>query len=217
MVVFSGFGSNGSNKRNYNYISHFSNYNADRLYILDNWGCRGSYYLMENGNYSPLKITSEIIEQFIFKNNYNTLIFCGTSKGGSAAVYYGLKYNANYIISGACQYHIGDYIKNYPDIMKGMIGMTKLTEDKIRILNSSMYDMIKQKISYFTGKIVLIYSEKEKEKTYQIELKDLIKDINACSYHLERVEEDFINHSEIGVHFINYMNSFLNRLITAKN
>ena len=59
IIVFSGFGT----VRKYNYMKSLSLSTIDKLFILDNFGYRGSYYWFEKGKDSPNKLVSELIER----------------------------------------------------------------------------------------------------------------------------------------------------------
>lgn len=59
IIVFSGFGP----VRKYNYMKTLAQSKIDKLFILDNFGYRGSYYWYENGKNSPNVMVSKLIEQ----------------------------------------------------------------------------------------------------------------------------------------------------------
>ena len=62
LIVFSAF---TGEKRRYNYVSSFKSLSTDKLFILDPWGCLGSYYLYENGEDYPMKITQSLVNQIV--------------------------------------------------------------------------------------------------------------------------------------------------------
>ena len=108
LIVFSAF--TGEVPR-YNYFYSFKElHNISQLYILDNYGKRGSYYLYENGSSFPENDVKVLVESIIKKYSIKKIITAGTSKGGTAAIYFGLKLHADHIFSGACQYYIGTYL-----------------------------------------------------------------------------------------------------------
>lgn len=57
--MFSGF---GSNVRKYNYMKTLKDSSIDKLFILDVWGYKGSYYWFEKGNDEPKQLVSRLIE-----------------------------------------------------------------------------------------------------------------------------------------------------------
>ena len=108
LVVFSGF--TAGNIRRYNYIKSFSDLRIDKLFVLDPYAYRGSYYLYEDGSNYPQEETQGLLSFIKGKKNYNKVFFAGSSKGGSAALYYGLLNSVTGIFSGACQYNLGSYL-----------------------------------------------------------------------------------------------------------
>lgn len=108
LIIFAGFAT--GDKRMYNYVRSLRDLNIDKLYILDTWGFRGSYYLYENGSSQPMLATDKIIEHYLSRKKYRNVYTAGTSKGGTAALYFGLKHKVKAVFSGACQYNLGTYL-----------------------------------------------------------------------------------------------------------
>ena len=59
IIVFSGFGP----VRKYNYMKTLSESKIDQLFLLDNFGYLGSYYWFENGNDSPNRLVSKLLDE----------------------------------------------------------------------------------------------------------------------------------------------------------
>ena len=57
IIVFSAFG----DKPVFNYLKSLNGVRADRLYILDDFAHKGSYYWFENGMPRPLELTNGLI------------------------------------------------------------------------------------------------------------------------------------------------------------
>lgn len=121
IITFSGFASNDK-IRTYNYVKTASKYPVDALHIKDSWGYRGSYYLLDEGNPHPYYGVLNLIYNIIGKRDYKKIICAGSSKGGSAALIFGLKIGATDIFAAACQYHIGTYVAKYEDVFLKMCG-----------------------------------------------------------------------------------------------
>lgn len=122
----------------------------------------------------------------------------GTSKGGTAALYFGIKCHATDIVIGACQYRIGSYVSNYPDIFKGMTGHEPNDED-IKQMDSIMPHALDE-MEANSANIALVHSAKE--PTYQRDIKYLIQDLNEKQINWKEFECGFENHDEVGKHFI---------------
>jgi len=73
-IVFSAFDSEDSH-RSYNYVKSLSRIPIDFLFLSDQWGYRGSYYLFHNGTKVPQDITQQLISQYINKKGGGTRKF----------------------------------------------------------------------------------------------------------------------------------------------
>lgn len=80
VIVFSAF---SGKARRYNYVKGLRQIDADRLYILDPFGVKGSYNLYENGLTKPREYTLKLINSIISSGNYSEIYTVGSSKGGT--------------------------------------------------------------------------------------------------------------------------------------
>lgn len=118
IVVFSGFPKQHSPAL-YNYVRTFEGnvVNAHRLFILDEYGApppapAGCYYLGENGD---LSVECSVISLILYiSGRYNidikNIIVCGSSKGGFASLYLGIKYGFGHVVAGGAQVMLGNYL-----------------------------------------------------------------------------------------------------------
>lgn len=190
----------------YNNVRGFKDLLLDRLYIADTWGFRASYYLYENGLDTPCRITSSFIEKVLGGGNYKHIYTAGSSKGGTCALYYGLKYNVEHIFSGACQYNLGDYLSVpvHIPILKAMMGST--SDTVIKLLNEVMPAHIEQHKNSNTC-VHLVYSTEE--HTYAEHTVDLIHKLNCCNItHIDEIHK-FKEHREIGSYYLAYVTNFI--------
>ena len=81
IIVFSGF---GSSVRKYNYMKTLKDSKIDKLFILDVFGYRGSYYWYEDGEDMPKYLVSKLIESV--QRGYKHLYTAGSSKGGTCSI-----------------------------------------------------------------------------------------------------------------------------------
>ncbi|MEG0297882.1 MAG: hypothetical protein RR620_14275, partial [Clostridium sp.] len=111
IIIFSAFSSDGAK---YNYKTTLKFVDCNKLFILDDFATRGSYYLGVNGDFNIESSVVSLITNILATNNieFKDVITVGSSKGGTAALYYGLKYNFGNIIAGAPQYKIGSYLSD---------------------------------------------------------------------------------------------------------
>ena len=208
LIVFSAF--TGENRR-YNYFSKFRKINVNQLYILDTWGVLGSYYWYENGLSYPEQKVSDLIEYIRKKHNINRIITAGTSKGGSAAIYFGLKHKAENIFSGACQYRVGTYL-NRPEhlnILNAMMGVMD-KDEAIQVLDKKIEKIIRT-TEENSSIINLFYSTKE--LTYERQIAPLIKDLDELKFPYNKTVNDFPKHDDVGIFFPEYLMTGLESIL----
>ena len=200
LIVFSAF---TGEKRLYNYFSQFSKLSISQLYILDTWAEKGSYYWFENGENRPEMLVSDLISSLCHNHGIKNIVTAGTSKGGSAAIYFGLKHDATDIFSGACQYRIGTYLyrEKHRDIFFSMMGNQDI-DNSINRLNEKIENMIIEKQKEH-GLIHLFYSRCE--LTYERQIVPLINDLKKYKYQFEEEICDFPKHDDVGLFFPSYL------------
>ena len=86
-----------------------------------------------------------------------------------------------------------------------MMGST--SEKEISVLNEYMPNLI-QRHHESKSVIHLIYSKREKEKTYEEEIVDLLNMIEKYNIQCVQKVEDFTNHNEVGHYFLKYVQLF---------
>ena len=199
LIVFSGF---TGDVRRYNYVSSFRKLEVNKLYILDSWGYQGSYYWMDMGDTYPERMVNELINTIVEDNGIKRIITCGSSKGGSAAIYFGLINNASYIFSGACQFLVGTYLgrEEHSKILEGMIG--DLDKEKmISILDHKISDVISKHRE--STAIHLFYSTEE--LTYERQIIPLKSCLDHYGIKYNEKIELFKDHAEVGNFFPIYV------------
>lgn len=195
MIVFSGF---TGKERKYNYISSFSKLKMNQLYILDIWGEEGSYYWLDYGNNKPEELTNKLINEIIINNSIKHVITAGSSKGGTAAIYFGLLHSAENIYSGSNQFYVGDYLNltKHQHILEAMVGDRDKNE-VIEYLNRKLTTAI---ANHTNNKgINLFYSTKE--STYERDIIPLKECLNKNGVFYQETIVNFPNHSDIGIYF----------------
>ena len=97
----------------YNYVRTLQACGVNRLFIKDDFGPGhlGDYYLGCSGTYSVEQAVRELIDRTAASFAVPCrLVFCGSSKGGYAALNFGLQYPASAMILAAPQYYLADYL-----------------------------------------------------------------------------------------------------------
>ena len=199
IISFSGM---ATRKPKYMYMRTLKDVKVDKLFILDDFGYKGSYYWFENGSDKPLRLTSGLINTILKNGKYKYVYTIGSSKGGSCAIYYGLMYNVTEVIASACQYHIGTYLtephnKKIFEKMKGHLD----TRDFIATLDSMIPNMIIK--SRYKTKVHLLFSKND--PTYHKHIADLSKDLQTNQIETIEVEAFYKDHGENGPHISSYL------------
>ncbi len=212
VIVFSAFSRPGI-PATYNYMATTKETKADRLFILDDFGYnkQGGYYLFHEGSRFPEQVVTELIESITEQKKYRQIVCVGTSKGGYAALYYGLKLKANAVVAGAPQYFLGNYLTDIPEkkpTFEGMVG--KKGEYPVTYLNSLLSDKIKEEPKFPTH-FYVHYSVKE--HTYEEHIASLIEDLKAGGYKLTLDEQKYLKHQEVAYYFPPFLQKTLNEIV----
>ena len=166
----------------YNYVRTLKNVNANQLFILDDFGKdhRGGYYIGSDFKFEEENVAVNLIKSVIKKTNTGRIIFCGSSKGGWAALNLGLQFEGANIVIGGPQYFLGDYLissENF-DTLEHIIG--KKTPEKMEMLNGYLRKRIVENPYKASQRIFLHYSDQE--HTYVEHIKDLLEDLKNNNY-----------------------------------
>ena len=112
IFVFSGF--HDVLPGNYDFIQALDNCPCDVVWINDDFEGMYSYYLCINMNFKVEVAVTQLMRSFLEnkKLSLDNITVTGFSKGGTAALYYGLKLNISNIVITVPQIYIGDYLEN---------------------------------------------------------------------------------------------------------
>ncbi|WP_326965655.1 heparinase II/III domain-containing protein [Arthrobacter sp. CG_A4] len=127
----------------FNYKKSVDTSGVHALYILDDFGDQGSYYLSDHGDRSIFSATQALIGQELDRLGLTAkdLITAGSSKGGSAAILHGIAAGAGRIIVGAPQVRIGSFLRDpHANILRFMTGDT--SEDSVSALDEVVFNAI---------------------------------------------------------------------------
>ena len=199
IICFSAFPGEGNGASKYNYIKTLNWVNASRLYILDDFGYEnvGTYYLGENGILNLDKCVINLIYYISNKYELSKFVTLGSSKGGTAAVYFGTLINAEVVIAGAPQYFIGKYLcsNDYnKKILKGILG-DNYTDNQVLYLDNVVKNAI---FNSSNKKMKYIINFSKNEHTYDEHIKYLINDLKKSNKNIICEESDYSIHSDVG-------------------
>lgn len=211
IIVFTACTKPGQKAR-YNYIKTLDSFNCNKLFILDDFGFdnRGAYYLGKDNDFGIEKDVYSLISYITSKFNIKNRIFIGSSKGGYAALYFGLSFKNSSIITGAPQYMLGNYLSlpNHRKILEYIMGDTNISS--INHLNELMKNRLKVNKKN-DNKIYLHYSTEE--ETYVSDISLLVKELENLNYKTMYDIKNYKTHSELTNFFPEFIKNTLNNII----
>lgn len=177
LIVFSGF--LHKYPGNYDFNNALDDCPADVIWINDNFEEMYTYYLCINMDFKVEEAVTEFINYKIkeFGLDYQNVTITGFSKGGSAALYYGLKLPVANIVTTVPQIKIGTYLVNtWEHVARHMMG--ELTKAKQDYLDKIIIKLLKKE-RYFNKNIYLLTSEADIQ--YEPEIKPILEDLRKYS------------------------------------
>lgn len=204
IVVFGSCPRKGIKSR-YNYVRTLKDIYANKLFILDEYGedGRGCYYLGHNRDFTIRDNVIDLIDYIIEQTNAKTILYCGSSKGGWSALYFGLMRENSFIIAGAPQYLLENYFLAVPDVrLEEYVFGENWTNEDIEALNGLVRNELK---SNRTCQIYLHYSDAE--HTYEDNVRYLINDLEKFQYPYHVNIMHYREHNDVGIWFSRYMYS----------
>ena len=142
IVMFTGFG-----EQKYSNISTLDNIDCHKLFIADSYGPHGSYYIGRGMSFDFESSVAALIFYISRKLGVaqENIICGGFSKGGSAALYFSLKYNLGHGVAGAPQIHIGNYIKDSsPETANYLLGSGEEWEGNLKKSNGLILELLEE-------------------------------------------------------------------------
>lgn len=212
-IIFSACTRNGIKAR-YNYIRTLKKYKVNKLFILDDYGydSRGVYYLGENGKFNIEKVVEKLIKKIKDETSTKECIFLGSSKGGYAALYFGMSFNDSKIIVGAPQYYLGDYLKGEANchILEYIMG------DKSYASINYLNELLPRKVINATEKFNIYVHCSKEEHTYKNHISYLIDDLKENFHKVETEILNYSEHNDVGKYFPKYLCKILDNLLKEK-
>ncbi|MBT2544281.1 hypothetical protein J7E99_27155 [Streptomyces sp. ISL-44] len=139
------------------------------LWIRDSFDGANSFYLCQGMDFgieqSVAGLIARVMSALSLTPDECTMI--GSSGGGSAALWFGLKYGYRNIVSSVPEFLIGTYVTEaLADTARLMMG--EVTEEKVRFLDSVLPDLVRSRPNP-TANIYLISSPQDEQFTRQVE------------------------------------------------
>ncbi|MCW0952938.1 hypothetical protein OIT44_02485 [Weissella ceti] len=176
LIIFSSLGDEKSDDPRkrfpYTLIDGLKFYNCRKLYIKDDHGLVGDYYLGVNGKLDTQKavldlINSKIQEYGIESKNIMTF---GFSKGGYAAIMFGYLLNINTVMASVPQFDLDHWIQVYKPFLDYIYPENYTVED--REFYANYLDNVIKDANYVPKKVYLITSKND--NTYYEHIPQLV-------------------------------------------
>ncbi|MGW7453142.1 hypothetical protein [Streptomyces sp. NPDC054787] len=139
------------------------------LWIRDFFDGANSYYLCKGMDFSIERSVAGLIARVLSALSLtpDDCTMIGSSKGGSAALFFGLKYGCRNIVTSVPQFLIGSYVTDgIPGAAHLMMG--EVTEQKVRILDAVLPDLVRSGANR-SANIYLISSPQDDQYATQVE------------------------------------------------
>lgn len=161
----------------YNYMRSLEEIKANKLFILDDFGDQGSYYIGHQRDFAIETAVSSLIQYIMSKNGIlnQNVISIGSSKGGYAALLFGLKYHFGHVIAGAPQTKLGHFLINQAGHQNIAEYISGNAEDADRYyLDNILYQLLSQPIDVSPKINILIGNKDHHYKNHVIPLYDAL-------------------------------------------
>ncbi|MFB3164812.1 hypothetical protein ABLO26_25975 [Neobacillus sp. 179-J 1A1 HS] len=217
IIGFSGFNgkeSTGEPAR-YNYVKQLKNFNCHQLYILDSYEDHPCYYIGKNKSLD-YEVTVMALINYIanrMRIPMSNVITIGSSKGGTAALYFGMKYSLGHVIAGGMQTKVGDYL-----------WLNKYTRDTVlKLITGDNEENDRRFLNRFYDKI---FFNPRKNTEYNIHGgsgdhhfinygKPFIENLKKCRIPYNLDIQEYSDHGLIGTYYTPFLLNQLSR-ITGK-
>lgn len=211
VIIFSSL--TEKNKFRYNYIRTLENLNVNKLFILDDFGDQGAYYLGRNKDFSIETTVNSLIQYFQRKLKiYNeNITMVGLSKGGYAAIYFGVKNYVGNVIAGSPQSNLGHFLINqakHPNIASYISGRAEKADQVY--LDELLYKVIQQPSDVSPYIKIMVGSKDHYLKNH---VEPLVAALQERKFKVSLQIEQGIDHEGLKDHFPKYlMDTIVSRL-----
>ncbi|MGL5152529.1 MAG: DUF6270 domain-containing protein [Clostridium sp.] len=215
LVGFSGYAS--KNEALYNFIRQTDNTTCNRLFILDDYGTPGIgiFYLGHKRGLDVEASVMALINYYmsVLEIGVKDVITFGRSKGGTVALYYGLKYSFGKVISGCFQYTLGDCLIRSKSAVAPQTQVLSyigdgIDKDSINFVNSIIYKLLIE-----GGNRTKLHLHIVKDDPYNIFNKEFFKvaEEKGIKYELDLVEGNVHWSPELFKEYVRFFNKAIEK------
>ncbi|MGV9340253.1 hypothetical protein [Streptomyces sp. NPDC003688] len=197
VVVFSGLGApNG-----YHFAGRSLNaLRANVLWIKDDFDGHYSYYMCRSMDFGIEDSVHRLIESTVARLGLtrDQVSLLGVSKGGSAALYYGLKYGYRNIVTVVPQFLVGSYVRDRAVTGRYMLG-EDMPQEHVDILDDAIPGMLR--VRGGQGHNVYLFTS-EADEQYETEIAPHLDHFWACdNFNLIKTRSELVRqHGEVSAY-----------------
>lgn len=192
----------------YNYRSALDGSDSYRLFLIDDFGSRGSYYFADHRDtviYEDVqKFLKEIIEQLGITLEH--VVFAGSSKGGTAALLHGIAMGVGRVVIGAPQIYVGSYLHATAPEVLGFIAGGR-GQDAKKWLDRAIYKRITA-VNENTDVCIIVGA---KDHHLSQHVKPLLDVTASAQYNVKALVVQDVAHSDIGAVYRHYLKNMVDR------
>lgn len=148
----------------YNQVRTLKECGVNRLLIKDDFGPRqlGVYYLGCKENHAVETAVFELIDRCIAESRtlFKYIVFSGSSKGGYAALNFGIHYPNSVMVVAAPQYFLGNYLdsEKFRPTLEEILG-GPVTEKNKNALNHRLKQRIREDTAAKTQRVYILTTQ----------------------------------------------------------
>lgn len=143
LVVFSSVGSK------YGFGTMLDQVQCNILRIRDHFDGAASYYVARNMDFSVSDSIQALIQSYMerLRVGRDEVTLLGASKGASAALYYGVKYDYKNIVASTPQYFLGSYSKGHGQLGDAVLGEGQ-PDENVAIMDAVMPEVLSKETDF---------------------------------------------------------------------
>jgi hypothetical protein len=148
----------------------FDQVRANILWIKDRFDGMNSYYLCRRMDFSLEQSVAGLIFRFMkaLELTPDDVTLWGGSKGGSAALFFGLRYGFRNIVSIVPQFAVGTYVQTvHPKVAQYMLG-EEVAQENVRAVDAILPDLVRSGQNR-SANVYLLSSPQDEQYSRQVE------------------------------------------------
>lgn len=202
----------------YNHISTLAPVDCHQLFILDSYKNQFCYYVGLGGSYEYERTVIALITTYAntYRITPENIIVTGSSKGGSAALYYSLKYRFGKAIIGAPQLYIANYLKRRATSESMNLRFQRLLGQDEKQGISFWNQLIFNQVALTKQFPELFFHVGTGDFHYSEHLRPLLKKLDEKSVNYELDLANYTEHSDTGLYFSPFLLGKVQTIITRK-